>query len=509
MRLSELTAAVNRRVSPDNASLEITGITCDSRLVTKGSLFVAIPGAKAHGNLFIPDAVKKGALAVIFQEGSKCDCLPAGIPVIEVPDTRVALAVLAHTFYGRVTEKLTVVGITGTNGKTTTSFLIEAILKAADYPTGVIGTVNCRFAGHTIRSGFTTPGPLELQELLSRMAGEQISHVVMEVSSHALDQDRVDCCQFDAVVFTNLTRDHLDYHKEMEVYFRCKERLFTELLQKSKQCKKPCSVINIDDAWGRKLTQTQQGRLVTYGLENCRADVTAKSYSLSLNGIRAEIISPSGSLKIHSALLGKYNLYNLLAAISTGIALGLSLEVIKTGLELLEGVPGRMQRVSTSGKNTVLIDYAHTPDALENVLSTLKGLNPRRLICVFGCGGNRDQGKRELMGRVAAQFSQIVILTSDNPRDEDPMDIIKQIEKGFLNSSLSRVEPTELLSNGCKEHYAVLPDRHEAIRLASKLSKEGDAVLIAGKGHEDYQIVRDKVLSFDDFLEATNAFSNN
>lgn len=508
MRLSPLIASIDRKYAEELPDIEITDVVYDSRRVNKGSLFVAISGSKTDGHAYIREAISRGARALVIQNGFKLNPIPAGLNVIRVPSTRLALARLADAFYGKVTSGLHLVGITGTNGKTTTSFLVESILKAKGLSTGVIGTVNYRFGNKILKAAFTTPESLELQKLLHQMVNQKITHVVMEVSSHALDQERVGCCQFDVVVFTNLSRDHLDYHKDMENYFHSKEMLFTTLLDATDSPKQPYSVINIDDPWGKRLAQTQHGLLLSYGLQQPQADVTARNISFTLDGIKADIVTPKGIFPVHSQLLGEYNLSNILAATAVGLALGLSGTEIKKGIEALNGVPGRIDRIDNPRQATVLVDYAHTPDALENVLKTLQALSPKRLISVFGCGGNRDQGKRSLMGRIAAQFSQIVIITSDNPRDEDPLEIIRQIEEGLKNSPLRKVAPESILSNPGIGGYLTVPDRRAAIRVASRLAQPGDAVLIAGKGHEDYQIIKGNILPFDDHLEAKYAFGS-
>ncbi len=507
MRLSRLVASIGREYAENLPDVEITNVAYDSREVTTGSLFVAISGSKTDGHAYIHEAISRGANAVMMQNGFKLDSMPSGLHVIRVPNTRLALARIAEAFYGNATGKLCLVGITGTNGKTTTSFLVESILKTKGLSTGVIGTVNYRFGCEVMKAPFTTPESLELQKLLRRMVDQEITHVVMEVSSHALDQERVGFCQFDVVAYTNLSRDHLDYHKDMSSYFRSKEKLFTEVLDRADGVKRARSVINIDDSWGEKLVKTQRGLLMTYGLRAHRADITARNTSFTLDGIEAELVTPKGTFSLHSKLLGEYNLYNIMAATGVGIALGFTCEEIKSGIEGLSSVPGRTDRIEKASKVTVLVDYAHTPDALENVLKTVQALKPKRLITVFGCGGNRDRGKRSLMGRIAAQFSQILIITSDNPRDEDPLEIIKHIEEGIKSFSLTRFEPDNIQSNQVTNGYLVVPERRAAIRLASRLARTGDAVIIAGKGHEDYQIVKGNVLPFDDRLEAEYAFA--
>ncbi|MDD5451516.1 MAG: UDP-N-acetylmuramoyl-L-alanyl-D-glutamate--2,6-diaminopimelate ligase [Desulfovibrionales bacterium] len=508
MLLTQLIGSIDKKLTEGLPDIEIADVAYDSRKVSQGSLFVAISGAKTDGHAYIHDAISRGAKAVVVQNGFKLNSTPAGLSIIRVPNTRQALACIAGAYYGDITKRLCLVGITGTNGKTTTSYLVESVLRAAGFSTGVIGTVNYRFGCEVLKAPFTTPESLELQKLLRRMADQKITHVVMEVSSHALDQERVTSCRFDVAVYTNLSRDHLDYHHDLEDYFHCKERLFTTVLEESRGAKRPCSVINIDDPWGRELLKTQRDLLLTYGLREHGSDITARNMSFTLDGIEAEIITPKGTFNLHSKLLGEYNLYNMLAATGVGLALGLSRGVIKKGIEALSAVPGRMDRIDNDCKATVLVDYAHTPDALEKVLSAVQALNPKRLISVFGCGGNRDQGKRPIMGRIAAQFSRIVIITSDNPRDEDPLEIIRHIEEGIKGSPLRRVEPDSILAGPLETGYVIMPERREAIRLASRLARPGDAIVIAGKGHEDYQIVRGNILSFDDRTEVRHAFGS-
>ncbi len=507
MRLPQLIAPIDKELTEGLPDIEIAAVAYDSRKVSQGGLFVAISGLKTDGHAYIHDAISRGAKAVVVQNGFELNSMPAGLSITRVPHTRLALACIASAYYGDITSKLCLVGITGTNGKTTTSYLVESVLKTAGLSTGVIGTVNYRFGCVVLKAPFTTPESLELQKLLRQMADQKITHVVMEVSSHALDQERVGSCRFDVAVYTNLSRDHLDYHHDLEDYFRCKERLFTTILEESRRTKRPYSVINIDDPWGKELLKTQRGLLLTYGLRDHGADITARNTSVTLDGIEAEVVTPKGTFGLHSKLPGEYNLYNMLAATGVGLALGLSCKVIKKGIETLSAVPGRMDRIENPRKATVLVDYAHTPDALEKVLSTVQALNPKRLISVFGCGGNRDQGKRPVMGRIAARFSRIIIITSDNPREEDPLEIIKHIEEGIKESPLRRVEPDTLLAGQETNGYVIMPDRREAIRLAARLAQPGDAIVIAGKGHEGYQIVGGDILSFDDRLEVRHAFS--
>jgi UDP-N-acetylmuramoyl-L-alanyl-D-glutamate--2,6-diaminopimelate ligase len=462
----------------------VHGLTDDSRRVTAGSCFVAVRGLRADGRRFIPQAIEQGAGAVVAEPP---DPLPGeAVGRILVPDTRRALPRLADAYYGHPSRALTVVGITGTNGKTTTSYLCEALLRARGLETGVIGTIQYVVRDQAREAHQTTPEAIELQGLLAEMLAAGVGGVAMEVSSHALALHRVDGVAFDVAVFTNLTQDHLDFHGTMEAYARDKGRLFFELLAAGR---KPgaTAVLNGDDPVGASWAAALPGRVLTFGLGPDRA-VRPDHYESGLEGIRLLATSPAGPVRILSPLIGEHNVMNLLGAVGTGVALGLAPAAIATALGSVTRVPGRFERVEAGQEFLVVVDYAHTPDALQRVLDTARRLTPGRLGVVFGAGGDRDRKKRPIMGRIAATLADRVWLTSDNPRSEDPAAIIEEIAAGVVPAP----------PGGYTRH----PDRRDAIREALAWARPGDTVLIAGKGHETYQVVGDRVWPFDDRLVA-------
>jgi UDP-N-acetylmuramoyl-L-alanyl-D-glutamate--2,6-diaminopimelate ligase len=503
MELSQLLKGVAEYDLHGDGSGRISGLTCDSRTVLPGTLFFALCGATTDGHCFIPAAVQSGAAAVVLENAA---CAPQGIPWVQVTDGRAAMAHIAAEFYGNPTLKLPLVGITGTNGKTTTTYLIEAILAAADMPAAVLGTISYRFGTTQIEASHTTPESTELQAAFRQLADAGARAFVMEVSSHALEQKRVDGCHFDVGVFSNLTRDHLDYHKTMESYLESKQRLFSDLLRPTADKPLRRAAINMDDPYGAAIAGRAACQVITYGVEY-RGDVQAVEVSSTVNGLSGTLATPKGTVTFTSRLMGRFNLSNILAAASAGIALDLPLAAIKAGIEGHTTVPGRMERVDNSRGVTLLVDYAHTGDALENVLSTLKELATARIITVFGCGGDRDPGKRPIMGRTAVQMSDLAIVTSDNPRTEDPHDILTQVKVGITPLGI-REYTFEQLSGGFSEKgFVILENRHAAIRLAVLLARPGDIVLLAGKGHEDYQIIGRTKHHFDDREEAAQAFA--
>jgi UDP-N-acetylmuramoyl-L-alanyl-D-glutamate--2,6-diaminopimelate ligase len=416
------------------------------------------------------------------------------------------MAQVAAEFYGNPTLKRPLVGITGTNGKTTTTYLIEAILAAADMPAAVLGTISYRFGATQIEASHTTPESTDLQAALRRLADVGAKAFVMEVSSHALEQKRVDGCHFDVGVFSNLTRDHLDYHKTMDSYLESKLRLFSELLRPTPDKPQRCAAINMDDPYGAVIAARAACPVITYGIEH-RGDVQATDVASSVGGLSGTLVTPKGSVRFASRLVGRFNLYNILAAASAGIALDLPLAAIKDGIEGHTTVPGRMERVDNTRGVTLLVDYAHTGDALENVLSTLKELAGARIITLFGCGGDRDPGKRPIMGRTAARLSDLAIATSDNPRTEDPLAILAQVRDGITPLGIREYAPEELSGGFSEKGFIMLENRRAAIRLAIGLARPGDIVLLAGKGHEDYQIIGRTKHHFDDREEAAQAFA--
>jgi UDP-N-acetylmuramoyl-L-alanyl-D-glutamate--2,6-diaminopimelate ligase len=473
-------------------SMPVTAVAYDSRQVIAGSVFVALRGQHADGTAFAREAVGRGAIAVVAEAPP-----PSGIstPWIQVPDARLALAWLAAAYFGNPSDELTLVGITGTNGKTTTSYLLAAIFEAAGVRCGRIGTVGYRVGDREVEAARTTPEAPELQQMLREMVAEHCGACVMEVSSHALSLHRADALRFSAAIFTNLTRDHLDFHRDMEDYFAAKRRLF-ELLGPD-----TIGVSNLDDPRGAALA-SMAPRPVTYAID-APADVRPAALSLSLDGLSFELRTPRGTLQIRSPLVGRPNAYNILAAAATAMALDVPFSAIERGIASLAHVPGRFQLVSTAQDDVrVVVDYAHTDDALKNLLETARPLASGRVITVFGCGGDRDRTKRPLMGAVAARLSDLVIVTSDNPRSENPDRIIDEIKRGIVIPSdrAPKGQPPPR-STPC----LAIGDRKAAIDRAIHEARAGDLVLIAGKGHEKYQVIGDRVLPFDDVEVARSA----
>jgi UDP-N-acetylmuramoyl-L-alanyl-D-glutamate--2,6-diaminopimelate ligase len=474
---------------------EIEGICFDSRRCEADFLFVAVAGMKSDGHLFVPEAVRRGAKAIVYE---KEIARHASYTSIRVRDSRRALGVLGKNFFGNPSGALGLVGVTGTNGKTTVTYLLESILREAGHEPGVIGTVNYRWGTTVLAASHTTPESFELQRLLAGIREAGVSHVVMEVSSHALELRRVEDCEFDLGIFMNLTRDHLDFHGTMEDYYASKKRFFTDLLAGQKNGRRQGRIINIDDPWGRRLAEELGAKgLTTFGIDSI-AFVQAKEADLSLGEIRAEIETPAGAFPLRAPLSGRFNLYNILAATAAAFHLGIPLSAIQRGIECAKPVPGRLEKISESGEPAVFVDYAHSEDALKRVLQNLARFRQGRIITVFGCGGDRDRGKRPLMGRAAAEESDLVIVTSDNPRTEEPLAIIGAIEGGIDASVMKKISPEEIRAAGAGKIYTVVADRREAIGLAIGLASPEDIVLIAGKGHEDYQIIGTKTFPFDD-----------
>ena len=467
------------------AAATVTGIAYDSRHVQPGNVFVALKGQHADGSAFVRQAIERGAIAIVSQNAALEN---AAIAWTVVNDARRALALLAAEFFGNPSNGMQVVGITGTNGKTTTAYLLASILETAGIRCGVLGTVGYRIGAETREATHTTPESPEVQRLLREMLDRGCGACAMEVSSHALSLHRVDGMTFAAGVFTNLTRDHLDFHPDMEAYFQAKRRLF-EMLPRDAP-----SLINLDDPRAASLIELA-GRPVTYAV-NRQADISPGPLSFSLQGLTFDVRTPRGTLHIKSSLVGRPNVYNILAAVSTAIALGIAFDAIERGISSLEGVPGRFQVVSEAKDDvTVVVDYAHTDDALRNLLETARPLTPARLITVFGCGGDRDRTKRPLMGAVAGRLSDLIVITSDNPRSEDPLKIIEDIQRGITVDT----------RRDTGQRMLTYPDRREAIGKAIEFARPGDVVLIAGKGHEKYQIVGGDVRPFDDVAVAREA----
>jgi len=457
-------------------NLEIRGITEDSRRVQPGCLFAAVAGSNLDGHRFIGDALRRGAVAILSEGEAVSN---TDVTWIQVNDSRLAFSKVAANFYAHPSSKMTVVGITGTNGKTTVSYLVKNILEASGRPCGIIGTVEYCYQGQTVAAVRTTPDAQTLQELLRKMRDGGTEAVAMEVSSHSLDQRRVDGVDFDVGIFTNLTQDHLDYHRTMEQYLEAKQRLFTRLLSGESGA---IGVINVDDDAGCDIVGKVNFRCLTYGINNA-ADVKAEKLELYRDKSLFTVSFANAQLRIKAQLLGRHNVYNCLAAIACGFGLGIDPKIIKSAVEDVTCIPGRMERIDNSRGLHVFVDYAHTDDALSNVLKTLREITNRKIFVVFGCGGDRDHDKRPKMGRVASQMADFSIVTSDNPRSEDPEAIVAEVVRGF---------------NGEAENYLVEIDRREAIRQAIDKAEPGDTVLIAGKGHENYQIFADRTIHFDD-----------
>jgi UDP-N-acetylmuramoyl-L-alanyl-D-glutamate--2,6-diaminopimelate ligase len=474
---------------------EIEGICFDSRRCEADFLFVAVAGMKFDGHLFVPEAVRRGAKAIVYE---KEIARHASYTSIRVRDSRRALGVLGKNFFENPSGALGLIGVTGTNGKTTVTYLLESILREAGHEPGVIGTVNYRWGTKVLTASHTTPESFELQRLLAEIRSAGITHVVMEVSSHALELRRVEDCEFDLGIFMNLTQDHLDFHGTMEDYYASKKRFFTDLLAGEKNGRRQGRIINIDDPWGRRLAEELGAKgLVTFGIDSI-AFVQAKEAELSLGEIRAEIETPAGAFPLRAPLSGRFNLYNILAATAAAFHLGIPLSAIQRGIECAKPVPGRLEKISETGEPAVFVDYAHSEDALKRVLQNLARFRKGRIITVFGCGGDRDRGKRPLMGRAAAEESDLVIVTSDNPRTEEPLAIIGAIEGGIDANVMKKISPEELRAAGAGKTYTVVADRREAIGLAIGMASPDDIVIIAGKGHEDYQIIGTVTIPFDD-----------
>ena len=502
MLLEKLLQILPRAEVRGPAAREITGLSYDSRRVAAGGLFLALRGARQDGHRFIGAAVGQGAAAVVLE--SFAPGIPEGVTQIRVSDSREALALLGACFYDYPARKLRLIGLTGTNGKTTTSYLIEALLQAAGIKAGVLGTIEYRCGDRTWPAPVTTPESLDLHRLLAEMVREGATHVVMEVSSHALEQGRCRGLEFEIGLFTNLTQDHLDYHRDMESYYQAKAKLFWHYLTGTKARPEPLAVINRDDPFGERLWTEVGGSRQDFSLQRDTA-YQALEIRSGFRGNEVRVRTPRGIYEVHSPLLGRHNVYNLLAAWAVGEALGLPEETIRRGLGALQRVPGRMELVPNPKGLAILVDYAHTPEALRFVLESLRELTSHKIITVFGCGGDRDATKRPHMGQIAGALSHLAVITSDNPRTEDPLHIIGEIETGLLAGRHCRYDPGSLDRLPDRPGYCVIPDRRQAIARAVHWAGSDEVLLIAGKGHETYQLAGEQVLFFDDRLEAQKA----
>ena len=478
MKLQELMNGISFECICGDMTQEIDHIIYDSRIKTKSGLFIAIEGFTTDGHNFIKTAIENGAKAVLVQKEITCDT--QGITILKTVDTRSAMAHIANNAYGNPSEKFELVGVTGTNGKTSITFLLGQILEAYHKKIGIIGTIENRIGDCILKAERTTPESVDLQALFQKMVESQVDCTLMEVSSHALDLHRVDGSNFEIGIFTNLTQDHLDFHHTMENYAYAKAKLFTK-------CK--TGIINKDSDYVDLICEGATCKLLTYGIDH-EADYHATNIHIHAGGVEYTLKSPQGTFEIQVPIPGKFTVYNTLAVIAAAVNLNIPMEHIMTTLKNVKGVPGRVQSFTSVQGYSVLVDYAHTPDGLENVLQTIKEFVKGSVITVFGCGGDRDRTKRPIMGAIAAKYSDEVIITSDNPRTEDPLQILDEVEAGVKDNGVD---------------YMKIEDRKEAIITALRKAQKDDVVLIAGKGHENYQILKDRIIHFDD-SEVVNAY---
>jgi UDP-N-acetylmuramoyl-L-alanyl-D-glutamate--2,6-diaminopimelate ligase len=482
-KLDELICSLYEYKKNGSTNPVIKSIEMDSRLVQDGSLFICIEGYTVDGHDYAMQAIGNGAVALISEKPLSVD-----VPVILVKDTKRAMAILANVFYDHPTTKFSLIGVTGTNGKTTTTHLIEKILNDANKKTGLIGTMYMKIADQTLETKNTTPESLSLQQIFAEMVEQKVDSAIMEVSSHALHLGRVRGCDFNIAVFTNLTQDHLDYHETMEAYRNAKGLLFAQLGNTYCSNTVKVAVLNGDDPASKEYEKMTSAQIVTYGIEN-ECDVSATNIQITAQGTSFEVNAQGKKTTVQLKMIGKFSVYNALAAMTACLVEGVSLESIISSLESVEGVSGRFEPVDAGQPFTVIVDYAHTPDSLENVLKTVKEFAQGEIHVVVGCGGDRDKTKRPLMAKIANELGDYVILTSDNPRSEDPMQIIFDMEKGLSKES---------------GHVSIV-DRKEAIIYAIEKAKIKDVIVIAGKGHETYQIIGKETIFFDDRIIAANA----
>ncbi|MFM7200825.1 MAG: UDP-N-acetylmuramoyl-L-alanyl-D-glutamate--2,6-diaminopimelate ligase [Myxococcota bacterium] len=494
-------AGLSARVRSD-ATIAVLGLTTDSRAVKPGMLFAALSGTQDDGQKYVKEAVERGASVVLLPAALS---LPRGVAQLVSSDVRGMLAKLAASFYGHPSEGMTVIGVTGTNGKTTTTYLLEGLFNSVGMPTGVIGTVNYRFGDKVLPSTHTTPDVITFNRLLRMMRDAGAKVVISEVSSHGLEQRRVEGVQFDAAVFTNLTRDHLDYHQTMDAYFAAKKKLFSDVLGASKK-KRRVSVVHTVGEYGLLMVAASKAdQVMSVSTTSPDSDIWVTAHRLSLDGIDAQVLTPAGKLRLTSPLLGQHNLENLAVAMGVGLGLGLSGEQVVNGLSAIRAVPGRLEEIPNPLGFKVLVDYAHTDDALERVLATLRPLCSGRIMTLFGCGGDRDKGKRPLMAAAACRYSDLVVITSDNPRTEDPEAILRDISHGIPYEFEPLPYNFRLVAG--RKAYRNIVSRREAIDELIRRAQPGDVVLLAGKGHEDYQIIGTQKQHFDDREEATAAIA--
>lgn len=470
MRLTDIISDLENVEITGDTSAEVKGIAYDSRDVAEGFIFVCIKGYKTDGHNYISEAVKRGALVLIVGESVE---VPKGITIIKTSDTRDALAKVSSAYFGYPSRSMKLIGVTGTNGKTTTTYLIKSILDKKGFKTALLGTISNIIGDRVVDAKRTTPESYDLQQMFCDMRDEGTDYCIMEVSSHSLELKRVAGCNFNVGIFTNLTRDHLDFHVTFENYFNAKMKLFDQ---------SRIAAINMDDEYGREILSRVKIPVITYS-EKANGDVRAINVEITSKNSKFTLMYKDDKVQISLPLPGRFNVYNALAAASACIKEGLSLKDIKAGLESVSGIPGRSEVIDSGRGFTIIIDYAHTPDGLENILNTVREYVKGRIITVFGCGGDRDKTKRPIMGEVAGRLSDICIVTSDNPRSEDPVSIIDDIIPGIKKTGIN---------------YKVMPDRRDAIHAAMSTAMANDLVVIAGKGHETYQILKDKTIHFDE-----------
>lgn len=488
MKLDQLLKNLEQKTIRGSANPEIKGITYDSRSVSEGYLFVAIKGLELDGHDYIENAIKQGATVILGEDEEKLRSCSADM-CLHTADARKALAVLAGTFYGNPSQSLGLIGVTGTNGKTSTTMLLKTILRSAGHKTGLFGTIENTLDDEILPASHTTPESRDLQEMLGVLVDKGADYAVMEVSSHALALDRVYGCDFRAGVFTNLTQDHLDFHPDMEDYFQAKLRLFRQIDElEASDPQGRYLVLNSDDPYSKKIANTVSCKVLYYGIHK-KSDYMAKNIRVGLNGIYFEMTHPGGTLEMHLRMTGEFTVYNCLAAVAIALEEGIETDIIRNALAETK-VPGRFEPVQEGQDFAVVVDYAHTPDSLQNAIRTARQVAVNRVITIFGCGGDRDRSKRPIMGQIGTEESDYSIITSDNPRTEDPSAIIKDVLAGAVED---------------KNKYESITDRRKAIQKGIAMAKKGDLVLIAGKGHEDYQIIGAKKYPFSDLLVAREA----
>ncbi|OGO79009.1 MAG: UDP-N-acetylmuramoyl-L-alanyl-D-glutamate--2,6-diaminopimelate ligase [Clostridiales bacterium GWB2_37_7] len=473
MRLTEVLRGVDIMGRYGSMNIDIQDVVYDSRKVTPGCVFICITGFKVDGHEYIKAAISRGAVAAIIEKDVEAE----GITIIKVSNTRKVMPLIGSNFYQHPTNRLKLIGITGTNGKTTTTYLIKSILEQAHKKTSIIGTISIKIGNEEVASSRTTPESIDLQQLFREMLDKDMEYTVMEVSSHALDLGRVDHCSFRISIFSNLTQDHLDYHKNFDNYREAKKKLFYKTTH--------ANIINIDDVHGKLIAEDiklLKVPLITYGIDN-DADIMAKNIEIDSKSIKFTLVTPQYSIDLQNKTPGRFSVYNCLAAAATAYVEGIDRNIIKEGLMNINNVPGRSEVVNIDKPYTVIIDYAHSPDSLENILSSIRQYTEGRVITVFGCGGDREKEKRPIMGEVAGRLSDYCVITSDNPRSEEPESIIKQVEQGIRNTNCD---------------YICIENRKDAIKYALTIARQKDVVLLAGKGHETYQVLKDSTVHFDE-----------